>query len=395
MLETVIAEICKNITPKKKSSVSCLLFIEVKEGKGFTTDLDQQFTFSADAADGYYDAARFYKLKNFSGAATDTDLVNDFPQAGLGEKVRIPFTLDPGVLNCNLVAFATKACAAPNEARGVLRGIYFDRTREAAIAIDGMRLRKRPLASKPSIDFIVPSSSAAAIDAIYKYCEVLEATIYASDSTGQYDSFLQLKGEGWEYLTKLMEGPYPEWWRVIPDEESQAYNEISKAEFAHLMAGIKALLPYANKKTNLMLLAENRLVTRCRANNENFYGVELDFVPFAAVNQIGINAEYFLQVFSDALEYETVRIMGKTALTGISIRQGENIDLLMPIRIVHEDEPIDYVTVPFVQVHVGQVKPAKKAPAKLDKKVEARILKLQESIGVEEILNILEGIDLL
>lgn len=125
------------------------------------------------------------------------------------------FALGEGVL-AHLLAL-TRPFISTEETRYYLNGVFFETDTSGlelrAVATDGHRLGSRkvtlPAATKPEGKFIVPRE---AVDALHKLIGGAEVRVSFTDT------HVEFTGNGVFIRSKLIDGTFPDWRRVVPQE---------------------------------------------------------------------------------------------------------------------------------------------------------------------------------
>lgn len=163
----------------------------------------------------------------------DNDLIDAVKTEGVGIKItgadadKMRAAIEP-----------VRHAISTEDMRYYLNGVFIDHKDKQIIvaATDGHRLATNKTGVKtergleyPDNSLIVPT---AALKALAKLGAWQEVVLYATAAI--------FRGEGWELTTKLIDGTYPTWRRIVPDKKDMRYScEVS---------GYKKLLALAAKR---------------------------------------------------------------------------------------------------------------------------------------------------
>ena len=115
--------------------------------------------------------------------------------------------------------------ASTDETRFLLTGVFFHAEEHSLVATDGKRLIVSPLSDIPlESDFTLPPSK------ILKNGVLAESTGYIGLLDQDNIQVLGITAGPWHYQVKCLEGVYPNYRQVIPDENGQSLGRIVFAE---------------------------------------------------------------------------------------------------------------------------------------------------------------------
>jgi DNA polymerase-3 subunit beta len=187
-------------------------------------------------------------------------------------------------------------CASPNISRPVLTGVYVSLSGAVLklAATDSYRLSEKELKLKEdtglNVSFILPSKTAQELAKILLVNE--EGVVEVKLTKGK----VLFKVDGVELLSRLIDGSFPEYERIIP-ESSKAVVTLSCAEFA---LGIK-------KVALIVREANNNLRLKLEAGKIHLFGEETQLGKGSVEFQVNyqgdsvetaLNAQYLLDVLS-------------------------------------------------------------------------------------------------
>lgn len=223
------------------------------------------------------------------------------------------------------VAFA----AATNDVRYYLNGVLlrFSDARLTAVATDGHRLgfAHLPLAhGLAARDLIIPLP---AIAPLLKLCERSALVLSLSDSQVSVDAGTR------RLSTKLIDGAYPDYERILPDEAAQGGH--ARVARAALLAAIKRAVILANEQYKGLRFEFDQELKIVALSNENSAEeiVALDGPPHVTV--IGAKAQYLIDCLS-ATDAEQVVLSYHDAVAPIVIRPDSESPptwVVMPMRL--------------------------------------------------------------
>lgn len=217
------------------------------------------------------------------------------------------------------------------EVRYYLNGIYLhpDDGRIAMAATDGHRLAKTVLpieaqAGAPGI--IVPKKALGEILSIAKSSGAADVAVRFSDSK------VQVEAPGSLLTSKLIEGTFPDYRRVIPSQDGREVAAIDTAEFA---ASVDRVSTVSSERGRAVRLNFQQGVIHFSVIDPNSGSAEesLDVVFTGAPLEIGFNSSYILDL---------MRVIGKQGAR-VYLQDAGSPTLFMPM----EDSASTYVLMPM------------------------------------------------
>lgn len=230
--------------------------------------------------------------------------VNDFPVI---DKEDLPhrFTLSADLLTT--LIDKTRFAISTEETRYYLNGIYLhiknveDTSMLVAVATDGHRLARMqiepPEGSQGIPGVIVPRKTVLELKKLIENAEN-EVTISLSDTKICFECGTAV------LLSKLIDGTFPDYERVIPSGN----DKIMEVDAAALSKAVDRISTIASEKTRAIKfsLAENTL-SLSASNEDNGQGVEQLEASFeGGTLEIGFNSRYILEMLT-AIEGDVVR----------------------------------------------------------------------------------------
>ncbi|MBD3321752.1 MAG: hypothetical protein GF350_11710 [Chitinivibrionales bacterium] len=157
------------------------------------------------------------------------------------------------------------------------------------------------------------------------------------------EKYFSLQTGNIELCSKLIEGPYPDYKKVIP-QENPKHAIIDKAS---LISSVKRVSVLSNQKTNLVQFnfTENEL--ELVVSNRDIGGEAREIIPVEYSGEehaIGFNGHYFAEILG-IINSKKVRIEMNTQISACllfpvfdeeSEKKAENLFLIMPLRILDE-----------------------------------------------------------
>ena len=346
----------------KKSVVPILSYVLLNfDEKGLTlkaTDLDQSLIETVAA-----DVDTFGTVTVPAGTFSDIvrklpdDATLEFSFADKGEKLLLTAgkskfelsTLDPSdfpeiaLLNnsCNFKLKAadlnrlisrTKFSMSPEENRHNLNGIYLHKEDERleAASTDGHRLSVSsiPLASKESIQGVIISKKT-----VLELKKLLDSD-YEDVSLTFTANQVQFAIGNITFISKLVDGTFPDYKRVIPQKEDSGSFVVKRTDFSEI---IDRVIVMSDEKVRPVKLELGPNTLSCYVANSKL-GSGKDEVDVEYEGQAwsaGFNSSYLLDV-AQTLEGEKLRIYIRESLSPILIEdesESESLFVVMPMRI--------------------------------------------------------------
>lgn len=206
------------------------------------------------------------------------------------------------------------------EARHYLQGIYMDAAEGCCVATDGHRLalrRTSDLGNLPSV--ILPAKSVKVLLAMLDEGEV--------EIAGD-ERLWTFEAAGWRMITKLIDGTYPNYQRVIPEWDEETVIEFDREPFLIELATVAT---FAGDKTkSIRLEKKGGLVTlSAKADGDEAAAeVECD----GADRVLGVNAQYL----ADCVKHADIRVRMSGDRNGpnrIDVRDGVGTLIVMPLKV--------------------------------------------------------------
>ncbi|MGL1922375.1 MAG: DNA polymerase III subunit beta [Hyphomicrobiales bacterium] len=257
---------------------------------------------------------------------------DDFPNLSSGDMSH-EFNLSVGDLKRMIEK--TRFAISTEETRYYLNGIYFhtieeDDAKLCAVATDGHRLAKVEIAMPEGASgmpgIIIPRKT---VGELHKLLEKDDENVAISLS----DSKIEFRIGQTVVTSKLIDGNYPDYNRVIPDNNQNAMT----VETRPLTKAVDRVSTVANDRGRAIKLALAKDILTLEVNNPDSGHAEEELpVEYSDVNlEIGFNAKYMLDVLSQ-LEGENVEFLFADSVDPVLVKdQGDEgtIYVLMPMRV--------------------------------------------------------------
>lgn len=257
---------------------------------------------------------------------------DDFPNLQSGEMSH-EFSLS--VADLKRMIEKTRFAISTEETRYYLNGIYFHTTEEGdnklcAVATDGHRLAKVELAMPAGASgmpgIILPRKT---VGELHKLLEGDDENVAISLS----DSKIEFRIGETVVTSKLIDGNYPDYNRVIPDNNQNSMT----VETRPLTKAVDRVSTVANDRGRAIKLSLAKDVLTLEVNNpDSGHAEEELLVEYGSVNlEIGFNAKYMLDVLNQ-LEGENVEFLFAESVDPVLVKDlGDEgtIYVLMPMRV--------------------------------------------------------------
>jgi len=340
---------------------------------------------------GFLDVSMYGKTGNINASmASYSYTTEDYPKSVYPENATEKVELEPEIFGCNFQQFAKYAADDPT--RACLNGVHFNPALNEVIAIDGHILLAKKLEAEIAVPFIVAPHSFKILDMIAPYIE--EAHIAKVQKEIEV---LHVSGEGFSFVSKLLEGPYPEYNKVIPKPDRERSVTLSPDAVNKMISGLTALLPFSNKTTHLVIFENDEMFVYNRDTQkhmrvkirERIFSEKVLYSGKSA-RYIGFNIEYLLCVLKDAFTGKPMTIYYSPSVNGaMTIQTEKQRSVIMPLRVMGWEDNDSYSVIPPEYIEVEPAKAPRKQTAKIDKAVEVEVLRLQANIGKAALLETL------
>jgi len=258
----------------------------------------------------------------------------DFPVLSAGD---LPHQFSIDSADLNKLIDKTKFAVSMEETRYYLNGIYFHVTDASdgpqmlrAVATDGHRLARiecsAPAGSEAIPGIIVPRKT---VLEIARLIEDAEGTVQVAISAAK----LRLEFDGAVLTSKLIDGTFPDYSRVIPEGNDKVLSVNSK-EFSQAVDRVATISTDKSRAVKLNL-EKGRLVLTV-TNPESGNATEEILVDYAADPlEIGFNARYLLDITAQLNSDEAHFLLADSGAPTIvrDAKEEAALYVLMPMRV--------------------------------------------------------------
>ncbi len=280
-----------------------------------------------------------------------------------------------------------------------MQGIYFNPDLNEVAATNGHILLAKKLDTKIPIPFLIAPHSFKILDVLSPFIEVAEVakdvarkvTVDDSEEIRGYD-FLRVSGDGFSFVSKCVELPYPNYNRCIPKPLVDLSVTLSPEAVGKLIAALNALLPFANCETHLCIFENDEVFVRNIDTGKHIRVKIGERILAEKYVRIAFDIRYLLQVLKDASTGGSMTInYGATQISAVTVQTEKQRTLIMPLRIV--EEPAFEIPPEYIDVEPVKASAKKPVAAKLDKAIEKFALLLQERLGKKQLLENLKAME--
>src|ERR1700734_533634 len=257
----------------------------------------------------------------------------DFPQMAAGA---LPHKFRLAATDLKRIIDKTRFAISTEETRYYLNGIYIHAAKDTklpmmrAVATDGHRLARYELelpdgaSDMPGV--IVPRKT---VGELRRLLDDAEGAIEVSLS----DTKIQFMSDGVELTSKLIDGTFPDYQRVIPSGNDKALNLDSK-EFAQSVDRVSTISADKTRAVKLNI-AKDKLTLTVVNPDSGTATEEVGATYSASTIEIGFNARYLLDI-TNQIEGKEVRFLLSDAGSPTIIEDAgdaRTLYVLMPMRV--------------------------------------------------------------
>lgn len=202
------------------------------------------------------------------------------------------------------------------------------------VATDGHKLYARSIAVPGVVSampgFILPTSACIAIAKLFGESKVLHISCN--------DRKLRVIVDGVHYITKLVEGQFPDWRRVTPKTESTCAYDLQELVASAKVVAAAKISEKSGKAIKLTFRDDETELLASDTKNPSFSGVDTvrhTMLMQPAEAEIGLNVDYLITML-EHLDAETVELATKTSGDPIVIRGAtfkDRVMVIMPMRV--------------------------------------------------------------
>jgi DNA polymerase-3 subunit beta len=257
----------------------------------------------------------------------------DFPQMAAGA---LPHRFRLAADDLKRLIDKTRFAISTEETRFYLNGIYLHAAKEGktptmrVVATDAHRLAR--------YEFDLPDGAADMPGVIVPRKTVSELRRLLDDAEGAIDISLsdtkiQFATDGVELTSKLIDGTFPDYQRVIPSGNDKVLS-LDSSEFAHAVDRVSTISADKTRAVKLNL-AQDRLTLTVINPDSGTATEELGATYSAAPIEIGFNARYLLDI-TGQIEGKEVRFLLSDAGSPAIIEDTDDprtLYVLMPMRV--------------------------------------------------------------
>jgi DNA polymerase-3 subunit beta len=246
-----------------------------------------------------------------------------------------PIALPVGVLASMEEAMG---CASEDTTRYILNGVYLDH--HAVVATDGRQLYRRN-----SLELPVPQGSIFPTSLVLGVLPHDEAAHLWLWSRGEHP-LAQITAGKWRWVTKLIEGKFPNYQQVIPQMDNYGgLVRISEADAARILSVVPKLPGFKDKESKVVLsVTDKGAVLRTAPNLPKVHlALDRSEVVRTASSDVAFNAKYLL----GALQRGMRELHARDHVSALVMTDANRIHLWMPLRDV-VTPPAESTPVPVV-----------------------------------------------
>jgi len=322
-------------TIPQKTSLSILRYAKSTNGGLSFTDLDNYVVLKDSSfTSGMIDSTLFYKSLSLMNSCDESQNSEDFPFKPV---LKSPDPVTFSVFNrYDFTQFSY--FTAKDDSRETLTGIYFCSKDHFIVATDGHLLAMQE-DEEVDFDFIMRTQSAEILKALLKISPVNAAMIGKVKNISAL--YLLLQGDGWNFLCKSIELPYPDVIKVIPKYGKSGIS-YSPAMRDQLLVAVEKVLPYANAQMAMIVLKGDSVYVR-NIETKKFFSVTLGFQILLYEYPVAVNGRFFssiLKLQDEGFFFQSDKLSNKRPLYMKHATQGRNY-LEMPLCIVGDKENKD------------------------------------------------------
>lgn len=228
----------------------------------------------------------------------------------------------------------TVFAASTNVSRPVLSGVYFhvDGGEMKMVATDSYRLAERKISLDKKIegkfDCIVPAKTIGELGKITNHTEVKEVQVGLSKNQ------VLFKVGNVELVSRLIEGKFPEYDRIIPKEGKTKF-DVSLDELALVLKRVSLFAKENNNSIKLTATNDGKLTVSTDETKIGEEKAEVVIKMSGENNKISLNAQYLLEVLT-YLSDEKIIIEISDKLSPAVLKPADRSDyvyIIMPLKV--------------------------------------------------------------
>lgn len=236
--------------------------------------------------------------------------------------------------------------AAQDEARPVLAGSLWEtgKGKILMVATDGYRLSYCELVAKENkvkegLKIIIPAKALTGLTRVIEDGAEIDAVIDVEIATNL--SQINFKAKNIEYTSRLIEGEFPNWQKIIPSSFSSKAT-FSKEEFARIVKLASIFARDAGNVVKLKLTAgensknQGQISAVASASQVGSGQAQIDAQIIGAGGEIAFNYRYLLEALSaigdEQVDFEMIESLNPAKITSKSM-EDNFFHIVMPVRL--------------------------------------------------------------
>ena len=315
---------------KRGRHIPILRTVCVLEGVMGATDRDIRLNALCDLPDGVYTPEAIKVAEVVGGDPVHSEFkMEDYPLESAWCKpgeVRAELVLDADAMErVKRVSLAM----ADRDARYYLNGVMFDLGAGVCVATDGRRLHKAPMPDAKLSSSVAPEVAGAQAIIPREFITFLlkQKTAHLFFTSNRV---MAQCPDGLSMVSKLIDGKFPEYKRVIPTERSP----VALPGFRDAVAQAKTLWPTVKKirGTKALVFHKDVLELRGILDGERYMGAPLDGVA-PVQEEYGFDPQYLIDAVA-ALEPDLRLLFGTTTGQPLLLEDNTGMQVVvMPLRV--------------------------------------------------------------
>lgn len=255
----------------------------------------------------------------------------DFPEDGGGKRTIVIDTFTNGMLAAQLSKVAY--CISTEETRYYLNGIFWDLShgQRSFVATDGHRLAccrySKEEAPSPAVSRIIPRKTC---NFIMRHLTGKDVTVFSVEK----ENYIEIVAPGIVIRSKLIDGTYPDYRHVIPENRNLEYSfEFKRQE---LLTAISQVGVLATERGRAIRFFRRDARVALESKNPDFGSATVATQavwPDEAAPSFSININYTRDVISTCLEDITLHMVDAGSPFFIKDADEDMTRVLMPMRV--------------------------------------------------------------
>ncbi len=277
--------------------------------------------------------------KGFSCKIAGAD-IHDFP--GFPEDGNYPSLTVSSIVLKDLIVKSSFA-AAKDESRAVLCGVFFEvnENKLGMVSTDGHRLGYSFL--KQSFSSTTPINCVISPKSLMNLSRIFDSKIDDNVHFEIGDKYIVFSTLKFKMYSKLIEGPYPDYLKVIPKNNPKS----AIIDRNLLQIAVKRVSVLSNQKTHLIKFSFTKDILEIIVLNKDIGGEAREDIEVIYNNDnhtIGFNSQYLLEIL-DIIKTDKIKIEMNTQISACLIfpvykdeetLKSDDLFLIMPLRILED-----------------------------------------------------------